>query len=94
MPKLKNTVFKGVTPIISEKPRRFKGIYRLHLQGPFCRLLLLVCCFDLEYGGDIFLRNFGLSPNYTCLSYRHGRFKSNQDSLSLFNKYVYCTIRD
>jgi hypothetical protein len=31
---------------------------------------LLACLFDPDDGGDMFLRNVGLSPNYTAMKYQ------------------------
>jgi hypothetical protein len=58
--------------------------------------------FDMEYGGDISLRNVRVSPNCryyntidrTSYSDRRGSLKSNTDFLGLLNKCVHYTARD
>jgi hypothetical protein len=76
--------FWVVSPCSSEKARHFGGTPYLHLQGPkvsqarnerislppasFGYLLGLL--FEPEAGGEIFLRNVEVSPNYTALQHR------------------------
>jgi hypothetical protein len=77
-----NTVFCVVTPCSSERARRFRGTYRLHLKGrrvskqayltltPAFVGFLLCLLFNPEDVGDMFLRNVWLSPNYKTDSCR------------------------
>jgi hypothetical protein len=65
---MKIPVFCSVTPCSSERLRRSGGRY--HLLSPACAGFFLGVLVDLEYGGDKFVRNVGLSPNYTVLQPR------------------------
>jgi hypothetical protein len=65
---MKSNIFWDITPCSPLKiNRRFGGTYRLHLQGRKISLQdfsvkaggKLSLFFDLEDGGDMFLRNFG-----------------------------------
>jgi hypothetical protein len=53
----------------SKRDRRFGGTYLFNLP-PASGGLLLSLLFDPDYGGDMFLRNVGLSPNYKELQSR------------------------
>jgi hypothetical protein len=71
-------VFWFLTPCSSATARRFGGTYRFRIQGrkvnqekiqkPCLWIASAAWLFlDPEGGGDTFLRNVGLSPNYTTL---------------------------
>jgi hypothetical protein len=68
---LSATVFWVVTLCNSEKTRRFWVIYRLYLQGGILsqarKERKQTARWNSEDGGNILLRNVGLSPNYTTL---------------------------
>jgi hypothetical protein len=61
------------TPYISETARRFEITYRLHFQDLKLSLptasigFMLGLLFVTDDGGDMFLRNFEVSPNYTAV---------------------------
>jgi hypothetical protein len=90
---VKSTIFWVVTPYSSERARHFVGTYRLHLQG---RIVSQArnqrkqepswACLG-EYGGVMFLRNVGLSPNYTTLQLRRP-YSSVGISFVYFTKWV------
>jgi hypothetical protein len=68
---MKGMVFWFVTPCSSEKSRRFGGTYCLR------RIFLLGSLFKPEYGGDMFLRNVKLFPNYNSITTQKTVFERN-----------------
>jgi hypothetical protein len=83
---MRSTTFWIIKQYGSETTRRFGGIDRIHLHGQphfaTCFLWFLACLIlNPEYEGAKFLRNAGLSPNYTAL--KPGRLHS----------FRYCTLK-
>jgi hypothetical protein len=77
---LKSIFFWDMTPCsLQSCTRRFRGTYRLHLQGRRIvqQTSKQATFFDPEDGGDTFLRNVGYnSADYTA-SYPRRRYSSN-----------------
>jgi hypothetical protein len=76
---IKSTVFWVVMPCRSEGGRRFGGIYRHHIQSRVVEQETSICRRQAsagfvawftrpQDGGDIFLRNVGLSSDYIELN--------------------------
>jgi hypothetical protein len=80
---MKIPVFCAITPCSSETLRRFGGSY--HLLSPACAGFFPDVLVDPEYGGDEFVRNVGLSPNYTVFQPR--KPYSTRHPLLLWNQW-------
>jgi hypothetical protein len=52
---------------VSSPPSSPKSNKPTETGGKLSKVSLFGLMFDPEYGGDIFLRNVGFSPNYTAL---------------------------
>jgi hypothetical protein len=70
-----------------------KSSYFRRVQLPASTGFLFGLLFGLEYGSDIFLRNVGVSPNYTVIQPSRGREKLNSNQLHFYHLIFVQTLQ-